>query len=365
MIQQISRVVPALKILQDPKIALTTGKISKIWTALAQSVPLRVLIPTVDEVYQKISEKGNFSSIEPLMELSHEIFQHAEGKELKNYQSELTDFFTRALEFRVVAQSQMSDNEVNDLELMIIRSVIALVLKQSEGSFRPFFETLYEWGIKEGCQDGNYTRAITFFRLTNEISIALKSLFLLFASDVVDSAANLLNLSNISKNNENLCFNDNKKNLYLTEFILRSLHNIFLHDHQNFINSQRFEVIMQPVVDEIENELVVKDEGIQQLLRMTIAQLAVAASDDILWKQLNYQVLLKTRSDTPEVRILGLKASVDVAKKLGEDYEPLLPETIPFLSELLEDDNHKVVEACQNGVRELESTVGDSLQKYF
>jgi U3 small nucleolar RNA-associated protein 10 len=110
---------------------------------------------------------------------------------------------------------------------------------------------------------------------------------------------------------------------------------------------------------------VVKDDGIQQLLRMTIAQLAVAASDDILWKQLNYQVLLKTRSDTPEVRILGLKASVDVAKKLGEDYEPLLPETIPFLSELLEDDNHKVVEACQNGVRELESTVGDSLQKYF
>lgn len=365
MIQQISRVVPALKILQDPKIALTNGKISKIWTALATSVPLRVLIPTIDEVYQKITEKGNFSSIEPLMEFICEIFQHAEGKELKNYQPELTEFFTQALEFRVIAESQLTKNEVNDLELMIIRSIVALVLKQSEGSFRPFYETIYEWGIKEGCQDGNYTRAITFFRLTNEISIALKSLFLLFASDVVDSAALLLNQSNPSKDNDALCFTDEKQNLYLTEFILRSLHNIFLNDHQNFINRQRFEKIIQPVVDEIENELVVKDEGIQQLLRSTIAQLAVAASDDILWKQLNYQVLLKTRSDTPEVRILGLKISVDVAKKLADDFEPLIPETIPFLSELLEDDNHKVVEACQNGVRELESTVGDSLQKYF
>ncbi len=248
---------------------------------------------------------------------------------------------------------------------MIIRSVIELVLKQSEGSFRPFFETLFEWGIKDGTQEGDYSRAITFFRLTNEISIALKSLFPLFASDLIDCAANLLDKSNSSKENENLCFDDEKKNLYLTEFVLRTLNNIFLHDHQNFINSQRFEVIMQPVVDEIENELILRDEGVQQLLRLTLSQLAVAASDDILWKQLNYQILLKTRSDTPEIRILGLKVAVDVAKKLGEDFEPLIPETIPFLSELLEDDNHKVVEACQNGVRELESSLGDSLQKYF
>lgn len=297
------------------------------------------------------------------MQLSREIFQHANGADLKAYQTELTDFFIQALDFRCIAKSQLTENEVNDIEFLIIQAVIALVLKQSEGSFRPLYETIYEWAIKD-CED-NYKRAITFFRLTNEISISLKSLFLLFASDVIDSAANLLNKSNPARSDGLLFDNDNRLNLYLTEFILSSLQNIFLHDHQNFINSQRFEIIMQPIVDEIENELVIKDERVQQLLRTCIAQLAVAAGDDILWKQLNYQVLLKTRSDTPEIRILGLKASVDVAKKLGEDFEPLIPETIPFLSELLEDENHKVVEACQNAVRELESTVGESLQKYF
>lgn len=48
IIQQISRVVPALKILQDPKISLTTAKISKIWNTMGKMVPLRVLIPTVN-----------------------------------------------------------------------------------------------------------------------------------------------------------------------------------------------------------------------------------------------------------------------------------------------------------------------------
>lgn len=250
------------------------------------------------------------------MQLAREIFQHANGADLKSYQTELTDFFIQALDFRCIVKSQMTENEINEIELLIIQAVIALVLKQSEGSFRPLYETIYEWAIKD-CEE-NYKRTITFFRLTNEIAIALKSLFLLFASDVVDSAANLLNKSNPARSDELVFDNNNGLNLYLTEFILSSLFNIFIHDHQNFINSHRFEVIMQPIIDEIENELVMKDERIQQLLRSCIAQLAVAAGDDILWKQLNYQVLLKTRSDTPEIRILGLKASVDVAKKLGD-----------------------------------------------
>jgi U3 small nucleolar RNA-associated protein 10 len=122
---------------------------------------------------------------------------------------------------------------------------------------------------------------------------------------------------------------------------------------------------MQPIVDQIENEFVLDDEAMQGLVKMCVAQLAVAASDDILWKQLNYQVLMKTRSDHADQRIFGVKVCVDMAKKLGEDFEPLVPETIPFLSELLEDEDFKVVEACQNGVRELEATVGESLQKYF
>lgn len=43
----------------------------------------------------------------------------------------------------------------------------------------------------------------------------------------------------------------------------------------------------------------------------------------------------------------------------------LLPETVPFISELLEDDNPDVGKQCQRSVQELEKILGEPLQKYF
>lgn len=44
---------------------------------------------------------------------------------------------------------------------------------------------------------------------------------------------------------------------------------------------------------------------------------------------------------------------------------PLLPETVPFLAELMEDENSVVEKQCQEKIQELERTLGESLQKYF
>lgn len=325
---------------------------------MADLVPKRVLIPAIDEVYEEIVNKSKFDSVEPLMELLHEIVKQTEMKDLREHMSDLTEFFLKSLKIR----SEVDDENVNEIEASVMQSFVALTLKLSEGSFRPLFDELHSWALRE--DPTKFDRAITFFRLTAEISSSLKSLFLLFASDVVDSAGPLLDKCNHVKS-DNRCFDDEEKNLYLATFILKTLYNIFLHDHQNFINGQRFEVVMQPTVDMIENEKILSDENRKELLMRTIAQLPCSASDDILWKQLNYQVLMKTRSDSPEQRIFGLKICVEIAKKLGQSFESLMPETIPFLSELLEDEDYKVVEATQHGVRELEETVGESLQKYL
>lgn len=366
IIAQLTRLSPGLKLLNDGKITLAIAKIAKIWTALSKLVPTRVLVPAVEDVFERVLTKQHFSSIEPLMELMCEIFQNADGKDVKNHQAELTEFFLKAMHFRceVEGKDTIEFQEINKVELHIIRALVALVMKLSEGSFRPLFESICTWAIRD--EPDNYNRAITFFRLTNEISMTLKSLFLLFSSELVDSAGPMLDKCNPSKYENDSCFREDKtKNLYLTEFILRTLHNIFLHDHQNFINSQRFDVIMQPIVDQVDNEFALADEGIQELVRTCVAQLAIAASDDNLRKTLNYQVLMKTRSDNPKQRIFGLRVCIEMAKKLGEDFEPRVPETIQFLDELLEDEDYKVVDACQNGVREIETAVGESLQEYF
>lgn len=370
IIVQLAKISPNLKICStDSKLQTVLQKIQKVWSTMAQLVPSRVLIPAIDESYVKLIKKKNYKSVEPLMELMIQMFQHFQ--DFKAMQNQLSEFFLKALQFR--CDQEVDDEEgvtvvfgdVNESEGFVIKTFVALILKLSESSFRPLYFSLYDWAIRNS---DSRERIITFYRLSNEIAEALKSLFVLFASDVVVNAADILNQLNLAKveKAENLFFpGDKEKNIYLIEHILKTLYNIFLHDRQNFINTHRFDTLMQPIVDQLENEMLLDNEDLRKLLMDCLAQLAVAASDDILWKQLNYQILLKARNNNSEIRILALQTCVEIARKLGEDFQPLIPETIPFLAELLEDENYKVEESCQKAIQELEKILGEPLQKYF
>ena len=43
----------------------------------------------------------------------------------------------------------------------------------------------------------------------------------------------------------------------------------------------------------------------------------------------------------------------------------LLPETVPFLAKMLEDEDEATEKCAQNAIRTLEEIFGESLQKYF
>lgn len=55
----------------------------------------------------------------------------------------------------------------------------------------------------------------------------------------------------------------------------------------------------------------------------------------------------------------------EMATKLGDGWLPLLPESVPFLAELLEDEVQTVEAATQKAVQTLEVVLGEPLQKYF
>ena len=62
----------------------------------------------------------------------------------------------------------------------------------------------------------------------------------------------------------------------------------------------------------------------------------------------SFKVLLCSRSETIRVRILSLEILKYLVEHLREDYLALLPETIPFLAELLEDAELLVVKSRNN-----------------
>ncbi|XP_062980420.1 HEAT repeat-containing protein 1 isoform X2 [Elgaria multicarinata webbii] len=340
-------------------------RVTSLKTTLATKLPSRVLLPAVARCYGEIAKtcKNHLGAVMDILK-EHIIIL---GKDqLTAHQSELTTFFMKALDFRA-EHSQDDLEEVGKIETHIMMCLISMVMKLSEMSFRPLFFKLFDWAKTEGASKD---RLVTFCRLADCIAKQLKGLFTLFAGHLVKPFADILNQINTSQTDEAFFDSENntEKSCVLLQSILDCLHKIFLFDSHHFVSKERAGTLMMPLVNQLEN-ILGGEERFQERVGMhlipCIAQFAVAMADDSLWKPLNYQILLKMRHESPKVRFAALLALKELAEKIRENYMVLLPESIPFLAELMEDECEEVEHQCQKTIQQLEVILGEPLQSYF
>uniref|UniRef100_A0A3P9PQK6 HEAT repeat-containing protein 1 n=1 Tax=Poecilia reticulata TaxID=8081 RepID=A0A3P9PQK6_POERE len=336
-------------------------RLSSLRNTLATNLPPRVLLPTVSRCYSCMVEDKKLAA---LMSILQEHIGHMEREQLSAHQSELTTFFLTSLDFR--AEHCQGDLEkVWQVEGGVIDCLIAMVMKLSEVTFRPLFFKLFDW-TKSDSRD----RLLTFYRLCDRIAERLKGLFVLFAGNLVKPLADVLRQTNSSKTDE-LVFDSDRseeKNCLLLRLVLDVLQKISLYDTQKFLSRERADALLGPLVDQLENSLggpqVYQNRVVQHLVPC-VGQFAVALADDSQWKTLNYQILLKTRHSDSKVRFSSLLMLMELASRLKENYVVLLPETIPFLAELMEDECEEVEQQVQKVIQEMENMLGEPLQSYF
>uniref|UniRef100_A0A673MVV7 HEAT repeat-containing protein 1 n=1 Tax=Sinocyclocheilus rhinocerous TaxID=307959 RepID=A0A673MVV7_9TELE len=334
-------------------------RLSSLSTTLATKVPPRVLIPTITKCYYTMVD----NRLGPLMIILKEHITRMEKDQLNNNQSELTSFFLSALDFR--AQHCQGDlKKTGEIEGYVIDCLLVMVMKLSEVTFRPLFFKLFDWSKMDGASKN---RLLTYYRLADSIANKLKGLFVLFAGQLVKPISELLHQLNISHTDDDDDDNVAKSSLLL-QHVLDCLHKIFLYDTQRFLSKERADALLGPLVDQLENMLggdEIYKTHITKHLVPCMAQFAVAMGDDSQWKVLNYQILLKTRHSSPKVRFSALVMLLELACKLRENYMVLLPETIPFLAELMEDECEEVEQQVQKVIHEMETILGEPLQSYF
>lgn len=96
-----------------------------------------------------------------------------------------------------------------------------------------------------------------------------------------------------------------------------------------------------------------------------LGQLATIRNIDESLKPLNKAILMKTRSEDSNVRWSALKAILALYSRLGEDMLVYFPETIPFISELLEDQDPEVEVLCKDLCLEIQVLLGEPIAPYF
>lgn len=89
------------------------------------------------------------------------------------------------------------------------------------------------------------------------------------------------------------------------------------------------------------------------------------SNDDNMWQKLNFTLLMKTRSEHWQTRLAVLSVIENLFDKMRERYLVILNDTIPFISELLEDEDERVELAAKRIVLRIEQLTGESINEYL
>ncbi|XP_038896984.1 uncharacterized protein At3g06530 [Benincasa hispida] len=376
----------------DLKLKLKADSIRKL---LTEKIPVRLVLPPLLKFFTRAVESGD-SSVIITFDLLANIVGKMDRPSVAAYHTQIFDLCLQALDLR--RQHPVSVTNVDAAENSVIGALSLLTLKLTESMFKPLFIRSVEWAdsdLEDGARAGSTSidRAISFYGLVNKLAEKHRSLFVPYFKHLLDGCVRHLTNSGDARYTGSIqkrkkakvhVSSDSKeetgvvslKSWHLRALILSSLHKCFLHDtgSSKFLDSSNFQVLLKPVVAQLVSEPpemldadtnVPSVNEVDDVLVICIGQMAVAAGSDTLWKHLNHEVLMQTRSDKVRTRILGLRIVKYLLENLKEEYLVLLPETIPFLGELLEDVELSVKSLAQDILKEMESMSGESLRQYL
>ena len=104
---------------------------------------------------------------------------------------------------------------------------------------------------------------------------------------------------------------------------------------------------------------------VDRSLKPLVFEMDDRINDDAMWIKLNLAVLMKTRSEQWYTRQAAMLVVEHLLETLRERYLVVLNDTIPFLSELLEDEHEEVEGTAKRIVERVEQMTGESIHDYL
>jgi U3 small nucleolar RNA-associated protein 10 len=177
----------------------------------------------------------------------------------------------------------------------------------------------------------------------------LKSIVTSYASYISESAAKILTNADLKEPLQR----------ELWKRVLRTLAQSFEHDQDGFWQAPAHFSTVAPVL--IEQFLRAGAVDVTEELVPAVVELAAAADSKEHHKELNGTLLKNLRSEQAAVRLAVIKCQQALTERLGEEWLASLPEMLPYISELQDDDDEVVERENRRWIVGIEGALGESL----
>ncbi|KAL4908457.1 hypothetical protein BDW74DRAFT_100891 [Aspergillus multicolor] len=339
---------------------------------MARKVDMAVTFASIDRNWTQAVSAGPSATREVLEAVSLSVEKHPKSATMKNL-SILTIILFRAFDLRreqsQFPKSAFDASDIEEIEDFVNDVTIKMIYKLNDTTFRPIFARFVEWatGLPKKDTQGGLARLTTLYRFLQVFFGTLQSIVTGYASYIIESVVSVLSTASPS--------NPNTKSLWLAT--MRMLRSAFEHDQDEFWQSpSHITKISTPLISHLRHATspttatVIASETIP-----TITELAVAADSTDNHKELNAALMRFLRpssaslsgskktlgGDNPHTRIVALKTEQALTEHLGEDWLALLPEMLPYISELMEDEDEGVEREVRKWVKQIEGVLGERL----
>jgi U3 small nucleolar RNA-associated protein 10 len=285
-----------------------------------------------------------------LSALQAAVQQHTKAAVTQNSQL-LFNILLQAFDLR----RQLDDVDDDDLSRVfsLVNDITLLtVLKLNDTAFRPFFIRLSEWAINtlpQKDKNGIVLRCMSLYSFSRVFFEQLKSLVTSYAGFLLENAASLLeNLSPTVQNEPELL------NIVIDAFTAN-----FSHDQDGFWQSPaHFDAICKPLISRLSDADRLDTNA---YIVPAITELATAVNSPEHHKTINAMVMSYMRHESAAVRLAAVKCERALTDRLHIDWLHSLPEMLPFISELQEDDDGLVERETLRWINQIEEVTGESL----
>lgn len=353
-------------------------KVRVVLDLIAEKVRLRSLLAPLSACFTVVKSTEGPQSISLLMAFAAAVSKHMTRADIQTHHKQFFTFYRQAFDYRVTATPSISStpkkskkgsnserlDSILAVEDTVISSFSQFVLRLNEAMFKPLFIAIIDWAqinnsaVLQSDAGYNPQRSLFFYRLLVALADQLKAIFVPYYTYVVDHAVAIM--ANPANEQTTSAHVDPHM---LVSSVIAALHKCFLYDSEEWLDKEKFMKLMPALVEQLEAVRVGTTEQyrhrVSRVLVPCIAQMAVAIRSESLWKPLNYQILMKTRSGNALVRHSSLSAIDELYHRLGEEFLVLLPESTQFFSELLEDSSEEVEELMLRFVKRVEDLLGE------
>ncbi|ROV94674.1 hypothetical protein VSDG_06114 [Cytospora chrysosperma] len=319
---------------------------------LAKQLDAKVLFTALQKNWTSAMGAGHSAIGEFIEILGMGIDKHSKASVAKNVSS-LSTIFLGAFDLRRLehAKSPARVSELADLEDATNEVALKMVYKLNDAAFRPIFSQFVDWSTALPKSDGLGTtlRQQSVCGFLDKFFDNLKSIVTSYATYVVDPASKILKETNPK----------DAEQRELWKRVLKMLTKCFEHDQDDFWQAPaHFGAIGPTLVGQF---LHAPHVDVTEELIPAVVELAASADSQEHQRELNAGLLKHLRSETAAVRLAVVRCEQALVDKVGEEWLSMLPEMLPFISELQDDDDEVVDRETHRWIVKIEGVLGESL----